>query len=256
MTAADGRPSWSLVERVARRERTITIAALAFVVAGGLWTTLTVGDGLMRPTAPPHNSFAYAALLFLMWWSMMLAMMLPSAAPAILTYGAIARKLSGGSSLLAFAAGYGAIWTGFSAAAVVLQLATTDMIRLTGMMAVTSQGLGGALLIAAGLYQLTPLKDACLRQCKPPFLQLAMNWRKGGAGAFRMGLSHGTYCLGCCFVLMLLLFYGGVMELNWIVGLALYVAAEKLVPDRYGLRHASAIVLLVWGAAVLWRAFS
>lgn len=240
----------------ARNERFFVLPALTVVVAGGLWTTLAVGDGLMRPSAPPPDSFAYVVLLFLMWWSMMLAMMLPSAAPAILSYGAIARKLSGPSGLWAFAAGYAAIWTAFSAGAVLLQIVTADVIRLTGMMAVTSRTIGGLLLLAAGLYQLTPLKNACLRHCQSPFFYLAHHWRNGLAGAFRMGLDHGSYCLGCCWMLMLLLFYGGVMELTWIVGLALYVAAEKLIPARFRFDRIAGIVFAVWGASVLWRALS
>lgn len=240
----------------ARNERFFVLPALTAVVAGGLWITLAVGDGLMRPSAPLPGTLAYLVLLFLMWWSMMLAMMLPSAAPAILSYGAIARKLSGHSTLWAFTAGYAAIWTAFSAAAVLLQLLTADTIRLTGMMAVTSRTIGGLLLLAAGLYQLTPLKNACLRHCQSPFFYLAHHWRNGPAGAFRMGLDHGSYCLGCCWMLMLLLFYGGVMELTWIVGLALYVAAEKLVPARFRFDRVAGIVFAGWGVSVLWRALS
>ena len=104
-------------------------------------------------------------------------------------------------------------------------------------------------LIAAGLYQLSPLKQACLRKCQTPLMFFARNWRKGYGGALRMGLSHGLYCLGCCWVLMGLLFYGGVMELRWIVGLALYVAAEKLLPPSAQLSRFMGILLIGWG---LW----
>jgi predicted metal-binding membrane protein len=117
------------------------------------------------------------------------------------------------------------------------------------MMAVISTTLGAALLIAAGLYQLSPLKQACLRKCQTPLMFFARNWRKGYGGALHMGLSHGLYCLGCCWVLMGLLFYGGVMELRWIVGLALYVAAEKLIPASTRLSRLMGIMLIGWG---LW----
>ena len=121
------------------------------------------------------------------------------------------------------------------------------------MMAVTSTALGGGLLIAAGLYQMSPLKYACLRKCQTPLMFFARNWRKGYLGALRMGLSHGLYCLGCCWVLMGLLFYGGVMELRWIVGLALYVAAEKLIPAGTWLSRFTGILLIGWGSWTVSR---
>ena len=119
------------------------------------------------------------------------------------------------------------------------------------MMAVTSAVIGGGLLVAAGLYQMSPLKSACLRKCQTPLMFFARNWRKGYLGALRMGLSHGLYCLGCCWVLMGLLFYGGVMELRWIVGLALYVAAEKLIPAGNRLSRFTGILLIGWGSWTL-----
>jgi predicted metal-binding membrane protein len=118
-------------------------------------------------------------------------------------------------------------------------------------MAVTSRAVGGVLLIAAGIYQLTPLKAACLRKCQTPLFFLARNWRSGRLAAFRMGAHHGIYCLGCCWVLMALLFYGGVMELSWILGLALYVLAEKLLPPGWFVRRLSGAILIVWGIAIL-----
>ena len=243
----------TLLQRAALNERRVVLAALAMVTALGLWATFHTGDALMSPASPAPGTMAYAALLFVMWWTMMLAMMLPSAAPAILTYGVLGRKFAekgaATAPLALFVAGYAVIWTGFSAAAVMLQMSVHELVPLTGMMAVTSTALGAALLIAAGLYQLSPLKQACLRKCQTPLMFFARNWRKGYAGALRMGVSHGLYCLGCCWVLMGLLFYGGVMELRWIVGLALYVAAEKLIPASIWLSRCVGIVLIGWG---LW----
>ena len=260
MTDTGGALPISLAERAARNERWIVLTALALATAVGLFATLEVGGMLMLPTAPDVGAIAYGLALFLMWWSMMLAMMLPSAAPAILTYGAMRRKfLSQGRAqppLLAFVSGYGAIWTAFSLAAVTMQIASRDVIALTGMMAAASAAIGGVLLAAAGIYQLTPLKQACLRKCQTPLFFFARNWREGAAGALRMGLSHGLYCLGCCWVLMLLLFYGGVMEAAWIVGLALYVAAEKLIPAKFALSRFAGIILIVWGGATLFGALS
>lgn len=248
-------PLDTLFERAAANERRVVLAALAVVTALGLWATLRAGDALMPPAAPAPDTVAYVVLLFVMWWTMMLAMMLPSAAPAILTYAAVSRKLArdgaGPAPVAAFVAGYAAIWTAFSAAAVALQVAVQPLVPLSGMMAVMSTTLGAALLIGAGAYQLSPLKQACLRKCQAPLMFFAHNWRQGQGGALRMGLSHGVYCLGCCWVLMGLLFYGGVMELRWIVGLALYVAAEKLIPAGARLSRLTGVLLVAWG---LWTA--
>lgn len=251
-------PPLPILEHTARNERWIVLAGLALVAAAGLIATLRLGDMLMMPTAFVGGALVYPLLLFVMWWTMMMAMMLPSAAPAILTYGTLSRKFaekgSSAAPLTVFVAGYAAIWTGFAAVAVALQLLLSQKIALSMMMAVTSAIVGGGLLIAAGLYQLSPLKAACLRKCQTPLMFFAHNWRKGYLGALRMGLSHGLYCLGCCWVLMGLLFYGGVMELRWIVGLAVYVAAEKLIPAGNRLSRFTGILLIGWGAWTVYRA--
>ena len=247
-----------ILERSATHERWLVLAGLALVAVIGLSTTLRLGDILMMPTASVAGALVYPVLLFIMWWTMMMAMMLPSAAPAILTYGAIARKFAEkgrpAAPLIMFVAGYAAIWTGFAAIAVVLQILSSKTIALSMMMAVTSAMVGGGLLIAAGLYQMSPLKAACLRKCQAPLMFLSRNWQGGNFGALRMGLSHGLYCLGCCWVLMGLLFYGGVMELRWIAGLALYVAAEKLIPAGNGLSRFTGILLIGWGSWTVYRA--
>jgi predicted metal-binding membrane protein len=243
-----------MLETAARNERWIVLAALLTVAAIGLFLTLRAGDGLMSATS---GTAAYMVLLFVMWLTMMLAMMLPSAAPAILTYAALGHKLAAkgteAAPPLLFASGYILIWAGFSAAAVVLQIVTERWVPLTGMMAVTSATVGGALLIAAGLYQLSPLKYACLKKCQMPLMYFARNWRKGHLGAVSMGLSHGIYCLGFCWVLMGVLFYGGVMEVTWIVGLAVYIAAEKLIPAESKLSQVTGMALIGWGVWVVAR---
>jgi predicted metal-binding membrane protein len=247
-----------LFEFTARNERWIVLTGLALVAATGLFATLRLGDLLMMPNAFAGGAIVYPLLLFIMWWTMMMAMMLPSAVPAILTYGALSRKFAekGASAapIALFVAGYVANWTVFAAAAVTLQLLLSQKIALSMMMAVTSAVVGGGLLVAAGLYQMSPLKSACLRKCQAPLMFFARNWQKGNLGALRMGLSHGLYCLGCCWVLMGLLFYGGVMELRWIVGLALYVAAEKMIPAGNRLSRFAGILLIGWGAWTVYRA--
>lgn len=247
------------MEWIVARERLVVLASLAMAATLGLYVTITTGDRLMAIMMAPHG-LAYAALLFVMWWSMMMAMMLPSAAPAMLTYSSLRRNyLAKGAAqppLVFFIAGYVAVWTAFSAAAVALQLLTKNVISLTHMYALTSTLLGGVLLVSAGIYQLTPLKHTCLLRCQSPAFYIARNWRNTGGGTFAIGLSHGLYCLGCCWVLMLLLFYGGVMELTWIVGLALYIAAEKLLPVGNRLAQFSGVALVGWGVAVVYRAFA
>ena len=118
-------------------------------------------------------------------------------------------------------------------------------------MSVASALLGGAVLVAAGLYHFTPLKAACLRHCQSPILFLSQHWRSGPAGALRMGLHHGAYCLGCCWFLMALLFFAGVMNLVWIAGLAIYVALEKLLPLGPWLCRAAGAALVALGVAVI-----
>lgn len=247
-----------MLERSATHERRVVLVGLALVAVTGLFATLRLGDIIMMPTAFVGGALVYPVLLFIMWWTMMMAMMLPSAAPAILTYAAIARKFAEkgrpAAPLIMFVAGYAAIWTGFAAVAVALQVLLSQAIALSTMMAVTSAMVGGGLLITAGFYQMSPLKAACLRKCQAPLMFLSRNWQEGNVGAMRMGLAHGVYCLGCCWVLMGLLFYGGVMELLWIVGLAVYVAVEKLVPANNRLSRFTGALLIGWGAWVIYRA--
>jgi len=245
----------SVITFSAKNERAIVVACLFTVEAVGLYATLALGDSVMMATMGAERGLAYWALLFAMWWTMMLAMMLPSATPAILTFSGVNKKLARDgrqtAALVAFIAGYLALWTAFSAGAVALQIMLENRIALDMMMATASVWLGAGLLVAAGLYQMSPLKDSCLHKCQAPLLYLARHWRNGTFGALRMGLAHGAYCVGCCWVLMGLLFYGGVMEPRWIVGLAAYVAAEKLIPAGNKLSHLTGLVLIGWGLFTL-----
>ncbi len=246
----------TLSERAARNERKVVLASLVLAAAIGFGATLKSGGLLMLPVESIGGAVAYWVLVFIMWWTMMMAMMLPSAAPAILAYGAMSRKFAEKGATVGpvalFASGYAAIWTAFSLGAVMFQALLGAFVPLTGMMATASAAIGGALLISAGIYQMTPLKHACLHKCQSPIMYFARNWQAGLVGAVRMGLSHGTYCLGCCWVLMGLLFYGGVMEPLWIIGLATYVAAEKLIPAKLRLTQFSGVILILWG---LWTLY-
>jgi predicted metal-binding membrane protein len=172
-------------------------------------------------------------LLFGMWSVMMAGMMLPSAAPTLLLYATVVRSHESeraSARTYAFAAGYLLAWVAFSAAATALQRALSALLLLSPMMELRSRVLSGALLLAAGIYQLTPTKRSCLESCRSPAAFIPRHWRPGNAGAFHMGLIHGGYCLGCCWALMLLLFVGGVMNIYVIAAITLFVLLEKTAP--------------------------
>jgi predicted metal-binding membrane protein len=191
--------------------------------------------------------FPHLLLLWAMWAAMMSGMMLPSAAPTIVLYGAMARRsMERGAAwqIYSLAAGYLAAWTAFSLGATIGQRILASVLLLTPMMELGSPLLGAALLLIAGLYQVTPIKQACLRTCQSPLGFLMTRWRSGAGGAFRMGLRHGAYCVGCCWALMLLLFVGGVMNLTVIAALTLFVAFEKLVPlGAFGARLSGGLLM-------------
>jgi predicted metal-binding membrane protein len=194
-------------------------------------------------------------MIFVMWWLMMIAMMVPSAAPAVLLYGAL-NPAQGMRGMLEFLTGYLAIWAGMSLLATALQgtLAAGGLISAM-YMNLALPWLGALVLIGAGLYQLTPIKRACLARCRGPVEALTRHGRRGQWAAFRMGALHGRHCLGCCWGLMALLFVGGIMNLYWILGLTLYVALEKLTPFGDRLARPMGLSLVALGLAVLiWPA--
>jgi predicted metal-binding membrane protein len=236
-----------------QHQRLVTLASLAVVVILSASIMQWSGDRLMMVDLA-SGAALYAALVFLMWWTMMMAMMLPSAVPALLTDAAITRKFSSTldriPTAVAFALGYIVVWTVFALLATVVNILVGSLIQMTPMMAITSKIVGIVLLLIAGLYQLTPLKQGCLTKCQSPLTFVPGQWRPGAAAAFERGLRHGLFCTGCCGVLMLLLFYGGVMEITWIGGLALYVLVEKLVPLRWRLHQFTGVLLLVWAGVL------
>ncbi len=241
------------IEATLLHDRRVVTVSLVIVIALA-WSYLWRDAQAMSHMAMPgmsmegmsHTSGAVAlAFTFAMWTVMMIGMMLPSAAPTILLYGAMVRKNGERGNVLpavwVFTSGYLVVWTGFSLAAALLQAVFEHTGLLTPMMASASTNLSAALLIAAGIYQWLPLKEVCLRKCRNPIEFFATRWRAGGSGAFRMGIEHGVYCVGCCWVLMLLLFVAGVMNLLWVALLAGFVLAEKLLPAfKFTSRFASA----------------
>jgi len=253
-----------------RRDRVVVIAALVMVIiAAWIWIVFGAGTGttavaMTQMAGMPGMdaimqravwSPGYALLIFAMWWAMMVAMMLPSAAPMLLLFARVNRtqKVRDRPYVATgfFAAGYLTVWGGFSLLATGLQWGSEQVDLLGPMMTATNNWLGGAILLAAGLWQLTPIKGVCLRHCRSPLSFLAQQWRAGRLGAFRMGLEHGVYCLGCCWFLMALLFFGGIMNLFWIAGLAFFVLLEKTIPMGHWFGRIAGVCFAAWGVLML-----
>jgi len=245
-----------------RRQRVVIVAALAGV-AGLAWIYLfiaaadmtTAMAGMDRTMVMPPKSAVELSLLFAMWWVMMVGMMLPGVAPMILTFATVNRQRRARQQpyvpAALFAAGYLLAWGGFSVAATLAQWALERGALLSAMdMTIDSRQLGGLLFVLAGLYQFTPVKLSCLRLCRSPLDFVVNHWRDGPGGALRMGVTHGLYCLGCCWVLMLLLFAVGVMNLVWVAGLAIVVLLEKLSSGTWAGRIGG-VLLTGYGAWLL-----
>ena len=253
----------SALERLLRPDRMVLVAGLLSVVVLA-WVYVLSGAGMDMSMsgiamAPMSWSPAAAVLMFAMWWIMMIAMMVPSAAPAVLLFLVIRRKQTTlGTPPVdtgLFLAGYLVVWAVFSLLATALQWALQSLALMSMEMKTNSLVLGGLLLIAAGLYQFTFVKRACLQHCQNPLLFFSSHWQSGTRGAFRMGLQHGSYCLGCCWFLMALLFFGGVMNILWIAGIAIYVGVEKLFPKYQWLSTATGLFLSASGLVILARVF-
>jgi predicted metal-binding membrane protein len=242
------------------RERAVLWGGLA-ALTGLAWLYLArmpmpdAGGGAMADMAAMAMPHRWAAgdvwLAFAMWSVMMVAMMTPSASPMIEMYARIAGarddRVTGAPWL--FAAGYLAAWIAFSAAATALQFALDRAAMLTGALQVNPSA-GGAILVIAGVYQITPLKSACLAHCRSPIGFFMTEWRDGAAGAFTMGARHGLYCTGCCWMLMVILFAAGVMNLPWVAAIAVFVLLEKLAPWGHAIARAGGAALIGSGVAL------
>ncbi len=192
--------------------------------------------------------------VFIMWSVMMAAMMLPTTMPMVSVFRTLNKSRGEAGRTAAFVAGYLALWTAFGAAATAAQWALQTSGLLSPMIVSLSPALSGALLAMAGVFQFTPLKQACLRACRAPLGFLLTDWRDGLWGAARMGIRHGLYCLGCCWALMALLFVGGAMNLLWIAALTLLVAMEKLAPKGDILAKGLGVIMIGAGAArLIWQ---
>jgi predicted metal-binding membrane protein len=217
---------------------------------------MDVGMHMVIMPAMKHWTAWDLVLVFLMWAVMMVAMMVPSASPVILLFAEINRRrnqsqatfLSTGRFLL----GYLTAWTGFSVVATLAQWGLLTAALVSPMMESTSKALGGGLLLGAGLFQFSPLKYACLAHCRSPMGFLATEWRDGSGGAFRMGLKHGGYCLGCCWALMALLFAVGVMNLLWVAAISGFVLLEKIASTNQWVSRLGGLAFIALAAWIVF----
>ena len=231
----------ALISRMPRRDLLaigfslvgITILAWFYLVFMGTQMSDPMQVGMSAMQAPTWDA-AYFLSMFVMWAIMMVGMMVPSVAPAVLIYAGVARKANARGHTMtptgAFVAGYLVVWILFSLAATSAQWGLHSLTLVSPMMVSSSKWLSAGLLVAAGVYQWLPIKNQCLHQCRSPIEYISSNWRSGYAGAAKLGIGHGLYCLGCCWVLMILLFVGGVMNLLWVAAIAVYVLLEKVLP--------------------------
>ena len=274
------------INAVLRRDRTIVLSAIVAITALAwayvLWLAAnmdmamgavmgsSVGESMdktmsgigamLKPAFRPWNvvDFTY---LFVMWAVMMVGMMMPSVASMVLLYANVGRKAAENGRPLAatgwFVAGYLLAWTAFSLAATVAQWQFSRLALITPMMSSASDLFGGLLLIAAGLYQWSPLKDACLTHCQSPlgFLISRGGFKASLWGSLRLGAEHGSLCVGCCWVLMALLFVGGVMNLLWIAGLTIFVLLEKIIPTGRLVPRLAGAAMAAAGLFLLYRAY-
>lgn len=247
----------STIVRLPRRDLiAITSSLMGVCALAWVYLVLMAADmsemmampGMAAMMQPTWTS-GYFMMMFLMWAIMMIGMMLPSVMPTVLIYASIVRKSETQGTLVAptsaFVSGYILMWIGFSLLATILQWALDMAGLLTPMMVADNNLLGASLLIAAGIYQWLPVKNACLQHCRSPVHFISKYWQSGNFGAMRMGLHHGLYCLGCCWLLMGLLFVGGVMNLLWIAAITVFVLLEKIIPaGDHGGRIAGALMII------------
>jgi predicted metal-binding membrane protein len=257
-------------ERILRRDSTLVVSGVAaltltawgyLLLAAGEMGRLDEGAGgavraFYEAVMPGTGTWGGVdlLLLFLMWAIMMVAMMTPSAAPLVLTFDRARRRRGRGGSFAwtgFLLSGYLLVWVGFSGLATLAQWGLHEAALLSPMMVSSSAVLGGGLLVAAGVFQLTPLKRACLVRCRSPLSFLMSEWRRGRWGAFVMGWKHGAYCVGCCWLLMALLFVGGVMNLVWVAVLAAFVLVERVAPGGELIGSVAGVLLIGWGALLL-----
>ena len=256
------------LEFILRRDRSVVVAGVVGVAAVAWAYTaylawdmpgMAIGTSMAMPQTQVWGAVDFA-LTFVMWAVMMVAMMVPTAAPMILVFAKVNRTRREQRRPFiptgVFLSGYLIIWSGFALLATLAQWGLHSASLLSPTMVSSGPILGGTLLLTAGVFQWSPLKRVCVTQCRTPMAFIMTEWREGARGALTMGIKHGTYCLGCCWVLMALLFVLGVMNLLWIAALAAFVLCEKILrpgPAGNAVSWATGLGLVVWGAWTVAR---
>jgi predicted metal-binding membrane protein len=254
------------IETILKRDRAIVLTGLAVITTLSwiymfylAWQMKGMNSNMAMPMMQSWNTIDFL-LMFIMWAVMMVAMMVPSAAPMVLIFASVNRKRRDKDApyvpTVVFVLGYLVVWSVFSIAATAAQWGLHEAALLSPMMSSSTPVLGGLLLITAGVFQWTPMKDACLSHCKSPLGFIMTHWKEGQWGAFFMGLHHGAYCVGCCWALMALLFVNGVMNLLWIAVLAALVLIEKVIHKTSWFPRVTGGLLVAWGIFILVIAFS
>ena len=254
--------SESSIESLLKRDRFVVVAGVVGLTALA-WAYLVylardmggMDSGMVMAQMRSWTAADFGFML-LMWATMMVGMMVPTAAPMVLLFAANSRRLREQQQpyvpTVVFLSGYVVVWSGFAVAATLGNWALHVNDLMSSMMGESvSIYLGGGLLIAAGLFQLSPLKYVCLKHCRSPLSFLTNDWREGSWGAFNMGLRHGAFCLGCCWMLMGLLFVLGIMNLIWIAALAAFVLLEKVAPAGQYVGMTAGILLIIWGVLLI-----
>lgn len=248
----------AVVQKVVRRDRNVVLVGLAAVVAVATIYTVNMARSLNQPVpllhVAAHGGDSFLTL-FTMWTVMQVAMMSPTAVPMLLMFAKISRhrrpEASPYPDSAIFFAGYIVVWAVFSAIVALVQMRLQSADLLSPMMASSSPWLAGGILIAAGLFQFSRLKQACLNQCRSPVTYLMTEWREGRGGALLMGLKHGAHCVGCCWILMALLFVAGVMNLFWMAAITAFVLVEKLTPQGELFGRVGGALFIIWGLFLL-----
>jgi len=240
----------TLPPTVARQRNAILVTLLGLAAAGWIVFLSQAREpmGMGREMGPDLTMGRSWPLFLAMWVAMMVAMMFPAAAPMVLMYGRMRR--SDPLSVALFTGSYIALWFAFGVLAYLLSAIVESAASGSEWVAMNWGRAGGALLVLAGVYQLTPLKDICLRHCRTPLSFVMTRWRDGRGGAVRMGLAHGLYCMGCCWLLFLILIPLGVMNVAAMVAVALVVFAEKVIPRGRSVGLLASAMLIVYGVAV------
>lgn len=231
-------------------DRFLVVAALLLLAAIG-WLYLVLWP-MPMPDGAGAATVSYAALTVIMWFLMMIAMMAPAVTPVVLLFNRVSQQAPAPlARTVSFIGGYFCAWLAFSVLVSCLQIGFIE-VRWIDTMGVTRHDVVSAvLLLAVGAYQWLPLKTACLDHCRTPLHFLTRNYRPGFSGAWRMGLGHGVYCIGCCWLLMLLLFVGGVMNLWWVAGITALVASEKLLPQGQVVARVAGVLLAATAVSML-----